>query len=349
MTGYEVMEAALEFLAPYGPDLRSGMTSHAPMAAEALCALGRPDAALPWLERYRKDLAPRPAPVERIAPAVWQGALGHVDRTADWTAFFDTALAEMPWRTALPLWTARLAPGICASATHGVLRTAHAVRCLGTGESPARLHELAEGLGYWAANYQTLPTATGGTSAGLRARDAMARVHRQPAEQRSFSGTIVSALVGLNDFPEFAPVIDLLDASAPADGVLSDLTETFARTYLANARDVLGAVIFVHGVTSVAGLRSLLPYLDPATTRATIRFAWQAGASLYVAFGTQPPRTDPIAPPSEDPATLVDMAIANGDEHAIKFTEACLREHALHPSPAYLAAARHAIDRLVAR
>jgi len=42
------------------------------------------------------------------------------------------------------------------------------------------------------------------------------------------------------------------------------------------------------------------------------------------------------------------MAIANGDEHAIKFTEACLREHELTPSPAYLAAARHAIGVLVA-
>lgn len=42
------------------------------------------------------------------------------------------------------------------------------------------------------------------------------------------------------------------------------------------------------------------------------------------------------------------MAIANGDEHATKFTEACLRECDLNPSPAYPAAARHAIGVLVA-
>jgi hypothetical protein len=43
---------------------------------------------------------------------------------------------------------------------------------------------------------------------------------------------------------------------------------------------------------------------------------------------------------------LVDMAVAHGDEHAIKFTEACLRPHTMNPSPAYLAAARNALDML---
>ncbi len=43
---------------------------------------------------------------------------------------------------------------------------------------------------------------------------------------------------------------------------------------------------------------------------------------------------------------LVDRAIANADEHAIKFTEACIHEYALNPKPVYLAAAAHAIERL---
>jgi hypothetical protein len=40
----------------------------------------------------------------------------------------------------------------------------------------------------------------------------------------------------------------------------------------------------------------------------------------------------------------VDRAIAHGDEHAIKFTEACLHQHARKPSAAYPAAAHHALD-----
>jgi hypothetical protein len=34
---------------------------------------------------------------------------------------------------------------------------------------------------------------------------------------------------------------------------------------------------------------------------------------------------------------VIDRAVFSGDEHAIKFTEACLREHALTPNPVFLA------------
>ena len=47
--------------------------------------------------------------------------------------------------------------GICAAATHGVIRTGHAARSLEQRESPLRVRELAEGLGYWAATYEELP------------------------------------------------------------------------------------------------------------------------------------------------------------------------------------------------
>jgi len=40
-----------------------------------------------------------------------------------------------------------------------VIRVGHAVRSLGEAETTARIRELADGLGYWAAAYQTLPTA----------------------------------------------------------------------------------------------------------------------------------------------------------------------------------------------
>jgi len=88
---------------------------------------------------------------------------------------------------------------------------------------------------------------------------------------------------------------------------------------------------------------------DDAVARDAVRYAWQTGCALYAAFGKMPPPAHEIAPPREGRDALVDLAIANGDEHAIKFTEACLREHALNPSPAYLAAARHAIGMLAAR
>lgn len=347
MKDYSMMDAALELLAPYGPDLRNGLTSHAPMAVEALAALGRADAVMPWLEAYRKGMEPRPVTREPIGRDDWRTALGRTERVADWEAFFANEIAEARWPEVLARWTARLAPGICASAMHGVIRVGHAVRSLGEAETPVRLRELADGLGYWAAAYQTLPTAWN-TRDRMRARDAIARVPVVPPAQRTFRGTIVSSLAGLDDFPAFAPVIGLLDVSAEPARVLSELTETFARVYLANARDFLGAIVFIHGVTSAAAVRSLVPYLPEASARDATRWAWQAGCALYSAFGSAPALAGEIEPPRESPDTLVDMAVANGDEHAIKFTEACLREHELNPSPAYLAAARHAIGMLVA-
>lgn len=341
---YRSMDEALEILAIYGPDLSNGLTSHAPMAVEALCALGRPDAAIPWIEQYRAGLLPKPVAHQRISPDDWRTALGQGHRFGDWSAFFTQALREAPWRVVLNQWTGRLAPGICASAAHGVIRVGHAARSLGESESPHRLAELADALASWAYAYQELPTSSAMATRPLRPRDAIAKVPvMQP--KRSFFN-IVSALEALNDFPDFAPVIGLLDVSVDPNQLIAELTDVFARIYLANTHDVLTSIVFVHGVTSIAALANILPYLDEATVRAGLRFAWQASCGLYAAFGTRPLPADHIDAPREDSDTLIDMAIRHGDEHAIKFTEACLRFHALNPSPAYLAAARNALEML---
>jgi hypothetical protein len=339
---YAVMEDALTVLSDYGPDLANGMTSHAPMAVEALCAMGRPDAVMPWLERYRAGMLPRPAVRECITADGWRAALAHGDRTADWSAFFEEELRAAPWRAVLRRWSARLASGLCASAAHGVIRVGHAARSLDELESPLRRHELADALGYWAANYQELPTATRDGGRSLRPRDAIATVPIVPPELRQFSGTIVSALVGLNDFPPFARVIDRVDVSGEPAAVVGAMSDVFARIFLSNAHDFLSAIVLVHSITSVVALGHILPVLDDATARTALRYAWQTGCALYATFGSRAPVAD-IEPPREGAATLADMAVAHGDDHVIKLTEACVHQHALSPSPAYLAAARLAM------
>ncbi len=47
-----------------------------------------------------------------------------------------------------------------------------------------------------------------------------------------------------------------------------------------------------------------------------------------------------------DEADLVDRAVAARDEHAIKFTEACLREYRVTSDPAFIAAAEDIVVRL---
>jgi hypothetical protein len=74
---------------------------------------------------------------------------------------------------------------------------------------------------------------------------------------------------------------------------------------------------------------------------------WQVGAGITVSFtppgGTR--ATEPGAEPAS-PDPLLAMAIAHQDPHALKFSEACVQEHALNPDPAYLLAARHVLGQL---
>jgi hypothetical protein len=336
---YQPLDGALDRLSFYGPGLANGNFNHAPMVAEALCALGRPEAVMPWIERYQERLVPRGAVGDPVRAAEWQGALGRRDRFAAWSTLFAAELREREWREALDLWAGRLAPGISAAATHGAIRVGHAVRALAAGESPQRLGELGDALASWATSYSELPAAGGRANGALTPREAIARVAVVPPERRR-PGNIVAALTGLAEEPDFAPAIRLVDLDGDTDVLLAQLTDLFARVYLANVRTPLTAIVFIHGVTSLAALGHIAPHVGDSTARLLLRYGWQAGCGLYACFGngSGPGFIAEIAPGDGDAASLVDRALAHGDEHVIKFTEACLSRHAVAPSPAYPAA-----------
>lgn len=346
MRGTEAMEDALVLLAPTGPEYDGRLANHGPMAAEALVELSRPEAVVPWVEKYRKRLHDHPPGTKPIDPKRWREALGAGDRVGDWIVFFRRELEERPWKTVLAEWTARLSPGVVAAAFHGAIRTAHATRSLEVTETPARRRELGEGLGYWAATYNALPETTPPSRppAGRKPSGAIAGVPILPPERRVSYGNIVDRLAPLDAFPPFAPVADAVDPSGDVEAFLADLTETFAAVYLASVPP--GSVItFLHGVTGPVAVRTLLPYVSPEEQRLLLRYTWQACASFYSSNGGKTaPRLSSDALPSRD--ELADRAIATGDEHAIKFTEACFREYARNPKPVYVLAARDGVARL---
>jgi hypothetical protein len=337
------LDLALERLARTGPEYYGGLANHGPMAAEALVALGRSDAVARWAEGYAGRLRPPPSARDPVKAVGWEAALGRRERVADWAVLFRRELAEASWPQVLRVWVPRLAPGFVAAATHGAIRTGHAARALGVRETPPRLHELAEGLAYWAANFTRLPESvtTPGTS---RPSEALATLELLPASERRSGGLITARLAGLHGFSPFKEVAGRVALDGDPSSFFSDLTETFARVYLENATP--GKIItFVHAVTGPSAARLLLPHADAAGAVALMRYAWQAAAALYVAMGDRPraPRREADPP---DAATLADRAVANGDEHAIKLAEACLREDALHPRPVYRQAAQDALSRL---
>jgi len=333
---------ALEQFGRRGPEFGPGLSNHGPMAADALVAMGRGGDVPAWAEWYAGKLEDAPPRGQAIEGDQWREALGDMRRAGDWSAFFERELSEQPWPAVVDLWVGRLAPGLMAGATHGILRTAHAVRSLERGENPARLRELAEGMGYWAARYQRLPTAPRPDMArGTSVRDALAEVVLvEPAARRT--GLIFKAVKSV-ETTDFAPVIDRVDMRVEPREFVTDVTRTFVRQYLANARR--DAIAFVHTVTAPSALRILAPHLSEATTRDAMRYAWQACAAIYAAYGGQavPEIPEQVEFDRED---LVEQAVTARDEHAIKFTEACLREHAVSADPAYIVAAQDVVARL---
>jgi Questin oxidase-like len=345
---YSALDETLEIMAPMGPDLNNGFSNHAPMAIEAMCAMRRGDAVMPWFERYRHSLAPRRPRVARLTEDNWRNALGDERRTEDWFEFFRNEFEEHPWQSVLDDWAARLAPGLMAAATHGVIRTGHATRALALEDNSARRRELADGLAYWAADYMPLPAERRKADRAMPS-DAIAHVQIIPPETRRGNfGAFTDALTQLDYFPPFKDTLDAVDPAGDAHAFLSDLAATFARVFLANAHDHYTTIAFVHAVTGPSALRPMLPYLRDKTVHTALAYAWQTAAAMYATFGTRAdlPHLDDSSAANQD--DLIERAIACGDEHAIKFTEVCLREHALKPDPAFIAAARHAIQMLSA-
>ena len=337
------IDEVLDILHRTGPEF-GGLSNHGPMAAEAILALDRPDLVFNWVEQHKDHLDDRPSTQFKITQEDWREALGNIQRVGDWVAFFDEQLAESSWQQVVGQWVPRLAPALMAAATHGLIRTGHAVRSLSQEETPQRLHELAQGLGYWAARYQVLPGTPADRNAGLPPADALKQVKRLHGPDFTPTRLIFEELKDLDDEASFTEVINLVGTDGDLSQFLSNTTETFARVFLANDNNL---VSFVHAVTAPSILRVLAPYLSDADARLAARYAWQAGAALYTWFVKDPhPVAEHLPAPAESPDELIDRAIAAGGAHTIKFTEACLREYALNPNPVYLVAAKDVAERI---
>src|SRR2546428_2637321 len=309
------IDEVLDILHRTGPDLVGGNSNHGPMAAETLFTLGRPDAVLPWIEGYKSRFQDRPQTRNPISHGDWHASLGDRSRSADWVAFFDRELAEAPWQAVLQAWVPHLAPGLWADATHGLIRTGHAVRSLAAGTTPQRLHELAEGLGYWAARYQILPGRPSGRPTRHSPSAAMQHVRRIHGPNFEAPGSIVQQIKGLDDQPEFATAVELVDTAGDLSWFISEITETCAGLYLANPK---GLIAFVHTVTAPSALRLLAPYLTDADARLAARYAWQACAGAYAWYSATPPALSAdFTPLNQAVETLIDRAVVATGAHTI--------------------------------
>jgi hypothetical protein len=339
----DTLDGTYRRLASTGPEFGGGLSNHGPMAAEALLRLGRVESIEPWVTTYIKGLEEAPHAASPIGDADWREALGDVRRVADWESYLDRELAEAPWREVLVRWWVRLLPGISAAATHGVIRTAHAVRALTDEATPQRVAELGRGLAYWAARYQELAgrPRTGGTAT---LDEALRTV---PVLRDAPEGLISTRLAALDRVEGFPESVTRLEPPTDVPTALDELTAAFAVVYLERGHQ--NPIPYIHGVTAPAAVRMALPQLPPEHWRPSYDAIWQATAALHSAYGAGPARPLPLDGNGAEAISLDDLieqAVATGDEHAIKFTEACIRQHGNIADPMFILAAEDAVVRL---
>src|SRR5262245_3953867 len=222
-----VIDEALERLRGRGMEMVDGMPNHGPMAAEALVALGRDEVVTKWVDRYCQRLDVLPAATSPITVDTWREALGDISRIADWTAFFRVQLAEAPWRAVFAEWIGRLLPATIAAGTHGLIRTAHALRALEDAETLLRVEELGVALAYWAAYYHRLP-GTPRFAGALDLEQALGQVPRsmRGRERRGLPRELVLRVIDAS--PEFTAAVDRATEPESVEDALSTLTQAGA-------------------------------------------------------------------------------------------------------------------------
>lgn len=295
----ETVNEALERVACHGPLWGPGFAYHAPMAAEALAALGYYDEVPRWIDRHGTFRAQLPVPdakkvLSSAAPAEQDAALGDFARFTDWVQLFETELREASWQSVLERWWPRLIAGLSGILGHGVIRTAHAVRGLSVVAEPtaAQLRELAQGLALWAA------------------------CHAVPAVPAP-SGPLADA--PLRPAPEKARAA-LVAATASVAGMLAD-------------REPTPTIPVMHAVTIPMAVDIVLPLLPLSLHQETYRHALAASGVLLHRFGVHlaPTSAAPVHRAAPSLAAGIEAAVETGDEHAIKMAEVCVRSVAAHP------------------
>ena len=343
--GTDALDDALTVFAATAPEYGPyGFANHGPMATEALAQLGRDDAIAGWVARYRTRLADAPPPAPRpLTEAEWPEALGDASRFAEWLALFERELADRPATAVVGEWVPRLLPGAVGGATHGLIRTAHGVRALQQADTPPRRLEVANGLAYWGSQYQELPgppLLIGHEGVA----DALADLPYMPedAPQEFLISDMVAHVSDIAD--EFEQAVASLGWAGGPVALLDDLAGGGARAYLRNA-DGGSPIGLLHAITAPLACEMVLPWLAAEDRAAALGYVWQAVAALHVAYDVD--RKGPLpesSPPSGE--ELVERALASGDEHAIKLTEAAIRNHARTGDPAVLLAAADSSARL---
>jgi Questin oxidase-like len=336
--GTTALDEAYERLHATGPEWGGNLSNHGPMAAEVLARRGHAADVPRWVDAYLRRLDELPAPRDAVTDANWQRALGDGTRIGDWTAYLTRQVTERPWREVLVTWWPRLLPGIAAGATHGVIRTGHAVRTLSFGdESDAAVAELGYALGYWAARSTTVPGVRE-PSGQLDPGRALAGIPHLADQSGPIAGRLarLGGLAGWSD--SVAALSGVRDAPA-ARARLLELVDAATLRYLSYGYG--SPVLLVHTATAPNAVLHVLPLLPREMWAPSLAAVWAASAAITSGYAPAVAR-DERTPAPAGPHDVVEQAVTHGDEHVIKFADTAVDVYERTSNPDALAAAAHA-------
>ncbi|QWW71456.1 questin oxidase family protein [Rhizobium sp. WYJ-E13] len=285
------------------------LANHLPMVLEAMARLGAPAARLEaYAEHYTRSHAVpmQPPLISALDDATWRSALGRREREGDLRRYFTARVSkEGGSATALAVMPV-LAPGVAASATHGLMRLAYAF--LRNDDA-----EVAAALGYWAATYlaykgipaERMPDTTDPLAClidmradpALRNLDAPTHLLWKWIEAMGKLSAFRDRLGRLVAGPDF------LDRIRPASLALYAGTMSFEA---------------LHAVTGCHWLRLVSPHIGEPQ-RLALHF-WEVVMALYTKIGMPlPPTSGELEEwrhlPLPSDAEIAAAAVASDDEH----------------------------------
>ena len=206
-----------------------------------------------------------------------------------------------------------------------------------------RIEEFGVALAYWAAYYRKLPGVPQ-LVGSLEYGQALGQIPfflRGQSRQGAPREVYLRVMAAHAD--EFSGAVDRATEPTSVEAALSSLTEAGARLYLANASSQ--PLVLLHTVTVPAALRLLLPHLPIGLHKTALAYVWQNVAAVAAVYGDETPSESEDWQTQEE-SVIVERSIETDDPHALKFTEACIREYRLNPQPVYMAAAEDWAARL---
>ena len=300
--------AALNGCAAYAPEFDGGLSNHLPMTLVALERLGADEQRLAaFAAAYATRLEPAPPVQPWPVGDPWPDRLGQPE---SWPAYRSLFAEWIPQEGAVDMLAQvlpQLMSGVGAAAFHGLIRTAHALRC-------GHLAELADALAYWACRHLWLGAMDPDTAVTARApaTDDPVALLRELRRGRSGAQLIFEQM---RDAALDGRVNRVAARLRIDEGTPQRLARAAALAYAHT-----GNFVALHLVTGTHAMRLVTRFVDDPL--AAWGWYWQAYAHAVVAA-----RLQPLPPaPLRTWKTLVTQALASNDEHVVKLVECCREE-----------------------